>query len=214
MSTAVALSAAFHVFLIYGLTLPAAPGHGGRVTAIHARLISAQPAGSPQQAKLSERAGTADLSGSAPVALAQPESIAVAEPESVPALATTPIDPEPVVPAGDDAAFANIPDPVHYPANDLDIYPQALSRITPIYPETARSAQVAGAVTLSVLIDDGGTVVGTSVMDAAPGGMFEEAAQRALANTAFYPAQKDGRPVRSRILIKVEFDPGLADATQ
>ena len=127
---------------------------------------------------------------------------------------TTPIDPEPPVPAGNDAAFATVPDPVHYPAKDLDIYPQALSRIAPIYPATARDTPVAGAVTLLVLIDDSGTVVGTSVMDAAPDGIFEEAAQQALANTAFFPAQKDGHPVRSRILIKVEFDLGSEGAAQ
>lgn len=118
------------------------------------------------------------------------------------------------MPAGNDAAIATIPDPVHYPAKDLDIYPQALRRITPVYPETARDAQVAGAVTLLVLIDEVGKVVGTSVMDAAPDGVFEEAAQQALANAMFYPAQKDGRMVRSRVLIKVEFDPELTGAAQ
>jgi outer membrane biosynthesis protein TonB len=52
------------------------------------------------------------------------------------------------------------------------------------------------------------------VTDAAPGGVFEQVAQQALANAAFYPAQKEGRTVRSRILIKVEFDPALADTPQ
>ena len=113
-----------------------------------------------------------------------------------------------------EASVANIPDPVHYPAKELDIYPQALLPITPGYPETARDAHAAGSVTLLVLIDEVGRVVGTSVMDATPDGVFEEAAQRALANAAFYPAQKDGRPVRSRILIKVEFDPESTASAQ
>ena len=117
------------------------------------------------------------------------------------------IDPEPAPPAGSDATVANIPDPVHYPAKDLDIYPQASKRITPVYPEMARDANVAGSVTLLVLIDEAGRVVGTSVLDATPDGVFEQAAQQALADAAFYPAQKDGRTVRSRVLIKVEFDP-------
>lgn len=125
-----------------------------------------------------------------------------------------PVDPEPAATAGSDSTVANIPDPVHYPAKDLDIYPQASKRITPVYPEMARDSKVAGSVTLLVLIDEAGRVVGTSVMDAAPDGVFEQAAQQALANAAFYPAQKDGRTVRSRILIKVEFDPSLADAAQ
>ena len=103
----------------------------------------------------------------------------------------------------------NIPDPVHYPAKDLDVYPQASKRITPVYPEMARDSKVAGSVTLLVLIDEAGRVVDTSVMDATPDGVFEQAAQQALANAAFYPAQKDGRMVRSRVLVKVEFDPEL-----
>ena len=132
----------------------------------------------------------------------------------MPTPTTTPFDPEPVAPVGNDAAIATIPDLVHYPAKDLDIYPQTFRPITPLYPETARDAQVAGSVTLLVLIDEVGRVIGTSVMDAVPDGVFEEAAQQALANAAFYPARKDGRPVRSRILIKVEFDPGLAGAAR
>ena len=117
--------------------------------------------------------------------------------------------------AGSDATSPTIPDPVHYPAKDLDIYPQALNRITPVYPQVARDAQVAGSVTLLVLIDEAGRVLGTSVMDATPDGVFDQVAQQALANAAFYPAQKDGRTVRSRILIRVEFDPAaVADAVQ
>ena len=82
----------------------------------------------------------------------------------------------------------------------------------PVYPEMARDSKVAGFVTLLVLIDETGGVVDTSVMDAMPQGVFEQAAQQALANAAFYPAQKDGRMVRSRVLIKVEFDPELTAA--
>jgi protein TonB len=47
-------------------------------------------------------------------------------------------------------------------------------------------------------------------VDATPDGVFEQAAQQALAEAIFYPAQKEGRSVRSRILVKVEFDPSSA----
>ena len=128
--------------------------------------------------------------------------------------AVAPTDPEPGAAAGSDAPVSTIPDLVHYPAKDLDVYPQVLTRITPEYPQAARDAQVAGSVTLLVSIDEAGRVIGISVMDAAPEGVFEQAAQQALENTAFYPAQKDGRTVRSRILIKVEFDPVVAQPAQ
>ena len=123
-----------------------------------------------------------------------------------------PVDPQTAASAGSDATVANIPDPVHYPAKELDIYPQASRRIAPVYPEMARDSKVAGFVTLLVLIDETGGVVDTSVMDATPQGVFERAAQQALANAAFYPAQKDGRTVRSRVIIKIEFDPELTAA--
>lgn len=136
------------------------------------------------------------------------------ESAGIPIATATPIEPDPVASTGNDVAMATIPDPIHYPAAEIDIYPQALRRIAPIYPETARNAQLAGSVTLAVLIDEAGKVVGTSVMDSVPAGVFEEAAQQALADSTFYPAQKDGRSVRSRILIRVEFDPALAEAAQ
>ena len=214
MSAAVAFSAALHGVLIFGFLLPADPGPGTHATVIHARLVPLQPDAGPRPAKPSVQFATPDIVRPSPVALSEPASSALVEPAAEPIPTTTPTNPEPVGPVGNDAAIATIPDPVHYPATDLDIYPQALGRITPEYPQTARDARVAGSVTLLVLIDEVGKVVDTSVMDAAPGGVFEEAAQQALANAAFYPAQKDGRSVRSRVLIKVEFDPGLAGAAQ
>jgi protein TonB len=141
--------------------------------------------------------------------LSEPAASVAAEPAAAAPAQIAPIDPEPAALAGGEVAAANIPDPVHYPAKDLDVYPQAAKRIAPVYPEMAHDSRVAGSVTLLVLIDEAGRVVDTSVLDATPEGVFEQAAQQALANAAFYPAQKDGRVVRSRVLIKVEFDPEL-----
>lgn len=213
ISAAVALSIAFHIFLIYGFSLASDPGSGARVTVIQARLISPQPPRSPQRATPPEPISEREPRP-APTAASQSAAAASAEPSTVPSPAIAPIDPEPATLASSDATVANIPDPVHYPAKDLDIYPQASKRITAVYPEVARDSKVAGSVTLLVLIDEAGRVVGTSVMDATPDGLFEQAAQQALANAAFYPAQKDGRMVRSRVLIKVEFDPELTGTAQ
>jgi TonB family protein len=116
-------------------------------------------------------------------------------------------DPEPVVAAALVPAGLDFPDPVHYPARDLDVYPQAVKPLTPAYPEAARNAQISGFVILQVLVDESGRVVGTSLVDAAPGGVFEQAAEKAVVDAVFYPARKDGRTVRSRILVKIEFEP-------
>lgn len=98
-------------------------------------------------------------------------------------------------------------DPVHYPAQDLDVYPRALQPIVPAYPQAAHEARVRGFVTLQVSIDAGGRVVETTVVDAAPEGVFEQVAQQKMAQTAFFPAQRNGRNVRSRVLVRIEFDP-------
>lgn len=239
MSAAVALSVAFHVFLIYGFSLAPDSGPGARASAFHARLMLTQPPRSPQQRKPTDRIGARQEAPPAPTALPEPAAGGSAEPATAVPAAIAPIDPgpidrgpidpepiepepidpgpiepgsidpEPAAPAGGEVAAANIPDPVHYSAKDLDVYPQAAKRIAPLYPEMAHNSKVAGSVTLLVLIDEAGRVVDTSVTDATPEGVFEQAAQQALANAAFYPAQKDGRLVRSRVLIKIEFDPEM-----
>ena len=213
MSAAVALSGVLHAFLIYGFSLPAGSGAGARVTVVHARLMSPQPLRRPQRANPPERI-SARKSPLAPALVSQPAATVFAEPSALPSPAVAPTDPQLAVAAGSNAPHSTLPDLVHYPAKDLDIYPQVLKRITPDFPQSARDAQVAGSVTLLVLIDEAGRVVGLTVMDAAPEGVFEKVAQQALENTPFYPAQKDGRTVRSRILIKVEFDPAVAPAAQ
>ena len=175
--------------------------------------MSPQPARSLRRAKPPERIEARE-SPPAPTVLSVPAAPVSVEPATAPAPTITPVDPEPAAPAVSDATVASIPDPVHYPAKDLDIYPQVSKPIAPVYPEMARESRVAGSVTLLVLIDEAGRVVDTSVMDATPDGVFEQAARQALANAAFFPAQKEGRMVRSRVLIKVEFDPEWTAAAQ
>ncbi len=192
MSAAVAFSAALHVFLIYGLSLPAYRDSGERVTVIHARLMSAQSAGRSRPAKLPARRGAPDTFPPARAAIPQLAS-KPAEFSTAPTPMTVASDPEPVVPAGNDAQIATIPDPVHYPAKDLDVYPQALRRIIPAYPDTARDAQVAGSVTLEVSIDEVGKVVHATVVDSAPNGVFEEAAEHGRARRSPWLRRMDIR---------------------
>jgi protein TonB len=46
-----------------------------------------------------------------------------------------------------------------------------------------------------------------AVVQAAPEGHFEGVAVAAFQTARFAPAQKDGRSVRSRVLVRVSFDP-------
>ena len=91
-------------------------------------------------------------------------------------------------------------DPAWYEAKDLDSYPQPLARVQPVYPSSA--TDISGDVTLLLQVDEFGAVHQLSVVAAEPGGYFEEAALLAFQLARFTPAQREGHPVRSRIVIR------------
>ena len=84
-------------------------------------------------------------------------------------------------------------DPTWYSAQQLDVYPRALSPVRPAYPEQAAQQGIGGEVTLLLMVDEQGSVEEVSVAQAAPEGYFEAAAVAAFRTARFEPAQKDGR---------------------
>jgi len=60
-------------------------------------------------------------------------------------------------------------------------------------------------------VDELGAVRELSVVTSEPPGYFEDAALRAFQQARFAPAQREGLPVRSRILVKVRFAPRTQD---
>ena len=103
-------------------------------------------------------------------------------------------------------------DPTWYPAKQVDVHPTALYPIKPGYPEKGVELGVDGKVVLLLLIDETGLVKEVSVMEAEPEGVFEESALVAFRNARFAPAQKNGRAVKSRVLIRVSYE--LNDSTR
>ncbi len=99
-----------------------------------------------------------------------------------------------------------VDDPTYYTARQLDVHPQAAQPVRPDYPESVAVGGVEGYVTLKLLIDDGGKVREASVVDAQPPGVFEESALAAFRAARFQPGQRNGRPVKSQILIKVTYE--------
>ena len=61
------------------------------------------------------------------------------------------------------------------------------------------------------MVDERGVVEEASVVQAVPEGYFEAAAVEALGATRFEPARKDGRSVRSRLLVRIRFDPAASE---
>jgi TonB family protein len=103
-------------------------------------------------------------------------------------------------------------DVTYYPALQLDVYPALLAPLSIAYPERTSAEDRAGRALVMVLIDARGHVAEVTVMEADPPGYFEDAARKTLERAAFSPGRRNGIPVRSRVLIQLNFDPRTAAA--
>ena len=117
--------------------------------------------------------------------------------------------PAPVEPAPTILPMLEIPlleDPTWYPAKQVDVHPAALDPVEPEYPAEGVARGVEGNVVLLLLIDEVGVVKEATVVEANPEGIFEESALAAFREVRFAPAQKNGRAVKSRVLIRVSYE--------
>ncbi len=101
-------------------------------------------------------------------------------------------------------------DAAWYEVKDLDVLPRALTPLRPTSPPVEGKVQVGGTVILLVRIDETGQVREASAVKADPEADLGPAAIAAFADARFSPGQRDGRAVRSRLLVKVTFDPAAA----
>lgn len=105
----------------------------------------------------------------------------------------------------DEPRITEAPDSTYYAARQLDSYPELVTALDLKFPANVDLAVSAGHVLLLVLIDAQGRVNDASVVEAAPPGVFEDAATHALLSARFKPAVKDGRAVRSRLVVHVTY---------
>ena len=90
------------------------------------------------------------------------------------------------------------------PVFALTSLPEYASRVMPEYPESLRDDGVEGEVSLSVTIDETGTVVNVEVRSSAHP-LFSKAAVRAMKKCRFKPATQNGIPVATMIDIPIAF---------
>jgi len=109
--------------------------------------------------------------------------------------------------AGTALALPLAPDPTYYSARDLDVYPRPSVPLD--LDRYARGS--AGRLRLALLIDEVGIVKEIAVIDSGPAGRLQEELRSALATTRFFPGQKDGRAVKSRVQLSVSLDPARAE---
>jgi TonB family protein len=92
-------------------------------------------------------------------------------------------------------------DPRYYPAQDLDVLPVPRKPI-----ELRRDRAGRATVRLLVRIDASGRVTGVSVFESDAPREMDAAARQALLRTGFSAARKDGRAVRSEVVIELGTD--------
>lgn len=215
-----------HMVVIVGLVIrpPAGPAAGPGV--IEARLEGAvgpiddaQLTGDAPIDGLSERATVDDPPH--PPRTVPPQSPEVnaarAQRQSLPASPTagpTEVDEEASESPLPEIESVAAVDDTWYAARQLDVLPTALVEVQPAYPEAAAAQSIAGEVTLLLLVDEMGQVRERSVVESEPPGVFDEAALAAFRKVPFQPAMKDGRRVRSRVLVTVSFNPDSAKAEE
>jgi len=78
----------------------------------------------------------------------------------------------------------------------VDNLPQAVSRVSPDYPERARRSGIEGRVNARLLIGADGRVERVRLVDSKPEGVFDEVALASLKEWSFEPATYQGQPVR------------------
>lgn len=181
------------------LAVPVNPtgGEPGVVSLIQARLELAEDTQAPAEA--APAAGA-----SAPPA--PPADPAAERREVAPAEPAAPAKPAPPPPApGSGVEVPLIRDPVYYPARQLDVYPQPVALIQPKCPEAALARRLNGRVQLLLLIDEFGVVNEASVAEAQPEGVFDDVTVQSFRQARFVPAQKQGRHVKSRVLLRVNY---------
>lgn len=150
-----------------------------------------------------------------PVAAAVPEALPIRDEPDTASVTQRPaarsstkavLDATPAVRAQRAAvAGAELPDSTYYPAKQLDVYP-ALSMPLDLRPAVRHAAApLTGRALLLVLIDEAGVVRDVSVVEAEPSGYGADDAKGAFMSARFTPAYRNGRPVKSRVLVEITY---------
>ena len=93
--------------------------------------------------------------------------------------------------------------PRYFSLSELERRPAPITRIEPVYPPEAGTAE--GKVVITLLINENGGIDKVSIVSAEPPGVFERAATEAFVNARYQPALKWNQRVKSQITFEVRF---------
>lgn len=91
-----------------------------------------------------------------------------------------------------------------YESGNVSVKPRVLKQVQVIYPQLAKEARIEGAVKLSVIINDDGHVRDVKILEG-PGYGLNEAAEQALKQFLFSPAEVLGQKVPVQIVYVYRF---------
>lgn len=196
---ACSLSLLLHLTLLLGIPVNPAGGVPGVVTTIYTRLepstlatAADSTASAPETRRVPADKTTLPVNGEAKPEVAEIQ----AGPKPATALPSAP---------GAGPELPLLRDPDYYPARLLDVYPRPLMPIRLPYPETAASDRIDGRLRVLLLIGESGIVNEVSVVEAEPAGYFEEAVLSVFRSARFSPGMQQGRAVKSRVLLQVNY---------
>jgi protein TonB len=109
-------------------------------------------------------------------------------------------------------AIAHAPDTTYYTAREVDIYPALAEPLELRYPERAAGDSVAGSAIVELHIGDTGAVHEIAIVQSEPRGYFESELRETFRSARFTPAVRNGRAVRSRVRVRVDY--GASPAQQ
>ena len=93
---------------------------------------------------------------------------------------------------------------VHAQESKFDEPPMPTKTVAPVYPAALKSDGVAGMVSLSITVDEQGTVQ-NPVVKKSSRQEFEQPAIDAVSKWKFKPAKKGGQPVAVQVVVPVKF---------
>jgi len=126
----------------------------------------------------------------------------------LPAAVPPPVDGSSQAPASPATPAASVPPSRVYLPAEVDVKPEVLTKVAPIYPDDAAKQNVQDVVVLQVLVDAGGRAQTIKLLrgsQKAP--LLNGSAEAAVRQWTFGPARKDGRPVPCWFNVGVPFPP-------
>ena len=115
----------------------------------------------------------------------------------------------PVADAKGDEVAINIPEedlPGYGEFVAVEVQPQVINKVSPVYPELARRAGGEGKVLVDILVDKEGKVRDVKILKPSGANVgFEEAALEAVKKWTFSPAIQNGKPVACWLTLPILF---------